>query len=154
MEKVRATPENSFKLLPSYMEMLKKKNLGNRTFHEVDNTNNFKYFFITIGGCIHGFISSIRPVIAIDGTFLKGKFKRTLFIATTLDSNNQFYHFAFGVGDSENDASWGWFQMKLKAAIEEVPNFVFISDRHPSIKKNVNITFPDTVYGICTHHLK
>ena len=105
MEKVRGTPEDSFKLLPLYMEMLKKKNLGTCTFLEVDKENNFKYFFMAIGGCIHGFISSIRPVIAIDGTFLKGKFKGTLFIATALDGNNQLYPVAFGVGDSENDAS-------------------------------------------------
>ncbi|KAH9770671.1 SWIM-type domain-containing protein [Citrus sinensis] len=154
MEKVRGTPEDSFKLLPLYMEMLKKKNSGTCTFLEVDNANNFKYFFMAIGGCIHGFISSIRPVIAIDGTFLKGKFKGTLFIATALDGNNQLYHVAFGVGDSENDASWGWFLMKLKVAIGEVPNLVFISDKHPSIQKNVNIAFPNAAYGICTHHLK
>ncbi|KAH9658494.1 SWIM-type domain-containing protein [Citrus sinensis] len=154
VEKVRGTPEDSFKLLPLYMEMLKKKNSGTCTFLEVNNANNFKYFFMAIGGCIHGFISSIRPVIAIDGTFLKGKFKGTLFIATALDGNNQLYPVAFGVGDSENDASWGWFLMKLKVAIGEVPNFFFISDRHPSIQKNVNIAFPNVAYGICTHHLK
>ena len=61
---------------------------------------------MAIGGCIHGFISSIRPIIAIDGMFLKGKFKGTLFITTTLDGNNQLYPVAFSVGDSENDASW------------------------------------------------
>ncbi|KAH9783654.1 SWIM-type domain-containing protein [Citrus sinensis] len=131
-----------------------KKNSGTCTFLEVDNANNFKYFFMAIGGCIHGFISSIRPVIAIDGTFLKGKFKGTLFIATALDGNNQLYPVTFGVGDSENDASWGWFLMKLKVAIGEVPNLVFISDRHPSIQKNVNIAFPNVAYGICTHYLK
>ena len=105
MEKVRGTPKDSFKLLSLYMKMLKKKNSGTCTFLEVDNENNFKYFFMAIGSCIHGFISSIRSVIAIDGTFLKGKFKGTLFIATALDGNNQLYPVAFGVGDSENDAS-------------------------------------------------
>ena len=44
--------------------------------------------------------------------------------------------------------------MKLKVAIGEVFNFVFISDRHPSIQKNVNIAFPNAAYGICMHHLK
>ena len=122
MEKVRGMPKDSFKLFPSYMKMLKKKNMGTHTFFEVYN-------------------ASIRPVIAIDGTFLKGKFKGTLFIATTLDGNSQLYPVAFGVDDSENDASWGWFLMKLNEAIGEVSNLVFISDQHPSIKKNVNIAF-------------
>ena len=90
MEKVKGTSEDSFKLLSTYMEMLKKKNPGTRTFLEVNNANNFKYFFMAIRGCIHGFISSIRPVIVIDCTFLKGKFKGTLFIAIALDGTINF----------------------------------------------------------------
>ena len=49
MEKVRGTPDDSFKLLPLYMEMLKKKNSGTRTFLEVDNANNFKFFLWQLG---------------------------------------------------------------------------------------------------------
>ena len=64
-------PKDSFKLFPSYMKMLKKKNMGTHTFFEVYN-------------------ASIRPVIAIDGTFLKGKFKGTLFIAIALDGTINF----------------------------------------------------------------
>ena len=154
MEKARGTLEDSFKLLPSYMEMLEKKNLGTRTFLEVDNANNFKYFVMAIGGCIHRFILSIRPIVAIDVMFLKGKFKGTLFIATALDYTNQLYLIAFGINDSENDASWGCFLIKLKEEISEVPNRVFISNRHQSIKKNINIAFMNAVYGICMHHLK
>ena len=105
MEKVRGTSEDSFKLLFSYMEMLKKKNLSTRTFLEFDNANNFKYFFMAIEGFIHEFISLIRSVIVIDSTFLKGKFKGTLFIAIALDGNNQLYPIAFGIGDCENDVS-------------------------------------------------
>lgn len=44
--------------------------------------------------------------------------------------------------------------MKIKQTIDEVPNIVFISDQHPSIKKNVNIAFPNAMHGICMHHLK
>ena len=109
--------------------------MGTHTFLEVDNTNNFKYFFMAIGGCIHGFILSIRSIVTIDVTFLKRKFKGTLYIATALDGTNQLYLITFGISDSENDASWGCFLIKLKEEISEVPNRVFISDRHPSIKK-------------------
>ena len=33
-------------------------------------------------------------------------------------------------------------------------NLVFISDRHPSIKKFVSTVFPNATYGVCTYHLK
>ncbi|XP_024042932.1 uncharacterized protein LOC112099718 [Citrus clementina] len=154
MQIVRGSPEESYKLLPQYMAMLEKKNLGARTFLEIDNTNHFKYFFMAIGSSLRGFSSSIRLVIAIDGTFLKGKYKGTMFIATCKDGNNQIYPLAFGVGDSENDASWLWFFTKLRESIGEVENLVFISDRHPSIKKSVSTVFPNATYGVCTYHLK
>ena len=44
--------------------------------------------------------------------------------------------------------------MKIKQAINEVPNIVFISDQHPSIKKNINIAFSNAMHGICMHYLK
>ncbi|KAH9681546.1 SWIM-type domain-containing protein [Citrus sinensis] len=154
MEMVRGSSADSYHLLPSYMAMVEKKNPGSRTFIEKDSANNFKYCFIAIGSSLRGFTSCIRPVIAVDGTFMRGKYKRTLFIATSLDGNNQLYPVAFGVGDSENDASWEWFFMKLRESIGDVPNLVFISDRHGSIKKAIDKVFPtvgrDLAMDACT----
>lgn len=61
------------------MVMLKKKILDTCIFLKVDNVNNFEYFFIAVGSYVHGFISSIRSVIAIDSIFLKGKLKKKLY---------------------------------------------------------------------------
>lgn len=71
------------------MVMLEKKNLDTCIFLKVDNVNNLKYFFIAFVSYVHILISSIRQIITIDCTFLKGKLKKkTLFLATTLDDNN------------------------------------------------------------------
>ena len=67
---------------------------------------------MSIGASLVGFHTSIRHVIAVDGTFLKAKYLWTLFIAACKDGNNQIYPLAFGIGDSENDASWEWFLQK------------------------------------------
>ena len=60
---------------------------------------------MSIGASLVGFHTSIRLMIAIDETFLKVKYLGTLFITTCKDDNNQIYPLAFGIGDSENDAS-------------------------------------------------
>ncbi|KAH9751900.1 SWIM-type domain-containing protein [Citrus sinensis] len=154
MEMVRGTPAHSYHLLLSYMAMVEKKNLGSRTFiekEENDSANNFKYCFMAIGSSLRGFTSCIRPVIAVDGTFMKGRYKRTSFVATSLDGNNQLYPVAFGVGDSENDASWEWFFTKLRESIGNVPNLVFISDHHGSIKKAVDNIFPGAGVSLNVH---
>ena len=38
----------------------------------------------------------MRPVIAVDGTHLKGRFGGTMFVATAQDGNEQVYPVAFG----------------------------------------------------------
>ncbi|CAL9025821.1 unnamed protein product, partial [Prunus brigantina] len=153
LELVRGSPEESYAILPSYCAMLEAKNPGTITHIETDSNNHFMYFFMSLGPCIRGFRTVIRPVIALDGTFLKGKYRGTLFVATCKDGNNQIYPIAFGVGDSENDASWNWFLTKLRGAIGDINDLVFISDRHESIRKAISTIFPDAHHGACIFHI-
>ena len=89
---------------------------------------------MALGACISGFCTSIRPVIIIDGIFLKAKYLGTSFVASCKDGNNQIYPLCFGIGDSEN-ASWEWFLKKLHEAIGHVDDLVVVSDRHNNIEK-------------------
>ena len=59
--------------------------------------------------CIFDFRTCCRLAISIDGTHLKGKYKGILFIATTMDDNDQIFPIAFGIGYLENDRCWTWF---------------------------------------------
>ncbi|KAJ4716950.1 MuDR family transposase [Melia azedarach] len=77
-------PAESFKGLPVYYRVLEDKNPGTMTAIEIDDKDHFLYFFMALG-----------PVIAIDGTFLKGKFRGTLFITSAQDGNDQIYPLAF-----------------------------------------------------------
>ena len=94
-----------------------------------------------IGSYLRGFSSAIKPVIAIDDTFLKGKYKENVFVALCMDSNNQIYSLAFGIGDSGNNTSWEWFLTKLRDSIGNVKDLVCISDHNGSIKKSVATMF-------------
>ncbi|XP_062020985.1 uncharacterized protein LOC133737456 [Rosa rugosa] len=153
LETARGLPEESFAVLPTYYAMLERKNQGTITHIETDEQNHFLYFFMAIGASIRGFRDSVRPVIAIDGAFLKGKYFGTMFVAACQDGENQIYLLAFGVVDSENDASWSWFLTKLRGAIGVVENLIFISDRHGSIAKAVDNVFPEAHHGVCIFHI-
>ncbi|XP_020413017.1 uncharacterized protein LOC109947442 [Prunus persica] len=153
LELVRGSAEESYMRLPSYCAMLEAKNPGAITHIETDNNNHFIYLFMSLGPCIRGFHSVIRPGIALDGTFLKGKYLGTLFVATCKDGNNQIYPLAFEVGDSENDASWNWFLTKLRGAIGHIDDLVFIYDRHESIRKAISTIFPNAHHGACIFHI-
>jgi hypothetical protein len=116
--------------------------------------DKFKYAFFSIGACRRGF-KACRPVIALDGAFLKTKYGGQLLCAIAMDANSQLYPLAFGVVDSECHASWIWFLRRLREAIgEDVPNLAFKSDRHVSIIHVVEVVFPGIPHGACYHHLQ
>ncbi|KAL3655614.1 hypothetical protein CASFOL_000010 [Castilleja foliolosa] len=151
---VMGTPNESFAKLPAYLHRLKEVNPGTITHIESAEDGHFRYCFMSLGASIRGFLGNIRPVIAIDGTFLRGKYGGTLLLATAMDGNKQIYPIAFGIVDSENNESWNWFLVKLHEIIGHMPDLVIISDRHKSIMKGVADVFPDAVHGICLFHLK
>ncbi|XP_062104221.1 uncharacterized protein LOC133815389 [Humulus lupulus] len=94
-----------------------------------------------------------RPVLCMDGTFLKTKYGGQMLCAVALDANNHLYPVAFGIVDSENHDSWKYFMSKLKEAIGEVKDLAFVSDRHASITHALETIFPDAYHGACYHHI-
>ncbi|KAK0578664.1 hypothetical protein LWI29_014015 [Acer saccharum] len=146
------THEESFQLLPSFAYVLEQQNPGTITDLQCADDGKFLYFFILLGFSIRGFRRCMRPVIAVDGTHLKGRFGGTMFVATAQDGNEQVYPIAFGYGDSENNLSWEWFLECLRGALGHIDDLVFISDRHPSIEAGISKVFPYATYSICCWH--
>ncbi|XP_038882314.1 uncharacterized protein LOC120073555 [Benincasa hispida] len=124
----KGTSEESYTVLHAYGEALKMENPGTRFEIELENDVHFKYMFMALGPCIRGF-SSCRPVIIVDGSHLKEKYKGTMLVSVSMDDNNQVYPLAYAIVDNETDRVWKWFMSNLKCAIKEPPNLVFVSDR-------------------------
>ncbi|XP_058192097.1 uncharacterized protein LOC131309487 [Rhododendron vialii] len=77
----------SFDKLRWYAEELKEKNPGTVMDVEYCNeTNRFIRFFPAFDACIKGF-NYCRPILAVDGTFLKGRYKGTLLSAIGKDAD-------------------------------------------------------------------
>ncbi|KAL4022875.1 hypothetical protein IC575_016621 [Cucumis melo] len=152
-ERVRGSPEESYNLLRRYGEALKFTNPGTIFHMELEDDRFFKYLFMAVGACVRGFLNCIRPVIVMDETFLKNKYRGQLIVAVCLDGNNQIYPLAFGVVDRETDDSIQWFLEKLKGAIGEVPNLGFVTDRKTCFAKGISSVFPSAFHGFCVQHL-
>ena len=93
--------------------MLMDTNPGSVVNLEVSDGNKFQYLFIAFVTSIQGFMYC-RPVISIDATRLKGKYRGVLFTAVCHDANQQNFPLTFGVGDSENNVAWTWFLKRVK----------------------------------------
>ena len=65
------------------------------------------------------------PVLGLDGTHLKMKYRGILLAATATDANRSLFPLASAVVDAENDDNWFWFIQLLRRAIEQhAPQFL------------------------------
>ena len=85
--------------------------------HTINNKLRFNRLFFAMKPCIDGFLQGCRPYLAVDSTFLTGRFRGQLCVACAVDGHNWMYPVAVGVIDSETNDNWIWFMERLKEAI-------------------------------------
>ena len=99
--------DESYHILPKWLNILQLTNLGTKvvwktlTFAYAHGNVRFMRVFWAFGASIEGF-KSCRPLIQIDGTFLYGKYKRKLLIATSVDPNRHIFPLAFAIVEEES----------------------------------------------------
>ncbi|KAL7166184.1 hypothetical protein ACSBR2_036960 [Camellia fascicularis] len=92
---------------------------------------HFKCLFFSFGACIHSF-KYCRPVLMLDGTFLKGRHKGCLLATTVKDG---LYQLCFAIVDSKSYDSWHWFLSKLFVILTLGRDIAFVTDRHGGLLK-------------------
>ncbi|XP_073120813.1 uncharacterized protein [Henckelia pumila] len=149
---LKGDPTKSFTLLPCYLQMVEKMNQGSITEICVNEENRFKYMFLAFGACVRGY-QSMRKVVSIDGTWLKGKFNGVLLVASAQDGNYHQYPVAWGIVNVESSFSWSWFLKKLLEVVPDEDELVIISNRHQGIINAVSSVYRNAHHGHCTWHL-
>ncbi|XP_060974543.1 uncharacterized protein LOC133039654 [Cannabis sativa] len=127
-------------------------NLLPRYYIEKDDDDSFKYAFVALNAAIKGW-PNCKPIIVVDGTFLKAAYGGTLLTANTQDAESKIFPLAYWIVDSENDKSWEWFLKKIREAFGVRECQCLISDRHESIIKATRKVFPEITHGYCIFHL-
>ncbi|XP_026400189.1 uncharacterized protein LOC113296066 [Papaver somniferum] len=120
--------EKSYCDLTWYVKAIEETNPDSYVKFEVDHaTQIFERIFICFGACKHSY-RYLRPMIYLDATFLTGRFKGDLMVATCINGNNGFYPFSFALVSAENKDNWFWFLENLKQVVDGC-QIVFLSDR-------------------------
>ncbi|XP_019087287.1 PREDICTED: uncharacterized protein LOC109127218 [Camelina sativa] len=117
-------------------------------------TDVFKRFYVCLGAMKQGFYYC-RPIIGIDGTFLKHAVKGCLLTAIAHDANNQIYPIAWAAVQTENADNWLWFLKLLKADLnlKDGKDYVIISDRSKGIISSVKNKLPNAEHRMCVKHI-
>ncbi|XP_020228125.1 uncharacterized protein LOC109809280 [Cajanus cajan] len=123
IERVYGDWSDSYDLLPRWLDRMVECCPGSvyklETTEYVSNNivdPNFRQFrrvFWTFKPACDAF-NYTKPIIQIDGTFLYGKYRGTLLIATTQDGNARVLPLAFAIVEGETLSDWSWFLSNIR----------------------------------------
>lgn len=92
LELVRGDPIQSYAKLPSYFHILEATYPGSHIRLHKSEDDRFLYAFVALFTSIKGW-EYCRPIVVVDGTFLKGAYKGTLLTANTLDATSETFEY-------------------------------------------------------------
>ncbi|XP_071933661.1 uncharacterized protein [Coffea arabica] len=149
--------------LPTYVQELQYTNPGTVVVWDhhplsISSSPIFDYIFWAFAPAIEGF-RHLKPVICVDGTFLKGPYRGKILTAVAFDADNHLFPLAFALVDEENNRSWSWFMRLLRIQVcGDIQNICVISDRHHGII-NAMRTLPEwkeplAVHRFCLVHVR
>ena len=110
-ESVEGSFKDQYKRLYDYAHELLKTNPGSTVKLKVKENEGepiFERFYTCFKACKDSFMSC-RPIIGLDGCFLKGKYGGELLTAIGRDGNDQMLPIAYAVVEVENKEAWTWF---------------------------------------------
>lgn len=109
----RGSDAQSYGLLKSLSESIVINGGVSSLLHEDSSQGPvFRSFFAAPGGCRQAY-SHTKRLVALDGTFLKGRFGGTLYIAVTIDAQGELLPLAWAVSGEESIDNWSWFMRML-----------------------------------------
>ncbi|XP_066166179.1 uncharacterized protein [Oryza sativa Japonica Group] len=129
--------------LPTLLQAIKQRN-PSMVYHidthpdrvvNVDGVTKkiFMRAFWCFGPSIEAF-KHCRPVLAIDATFLTGKYGGALMTALSADAEDQLVPLAFALVEKENSRDWCWFiDLVRRVVVGPHREVCIISDRHAGI---------------------
>ncbi|XP_028096652.1 uncharacterized protein LOC114296548 [Camellia sinensis] len=121
---------------------------------DVDESSGcFRRLFVAFHGCLYVF-QFCRPLLFVDGTFLKGRYKGHLLAATSKDDNQGLFPLTFAIVDAENQDNWMWFLSQLLKGVGSGRRLTFVLDRQHRLLDALSVVFPNAHHAYCLNHLK
>ncbi|XP_014492311.1 uncharacterized protein LOC106754763 [Vigna radiata var. radiata] len=115
----------------------------------------FQRFYACLQACKNSFLSC-RPIIGLDGAFLKGKHHGELLTVVARDTNDQMLPLAYAIVEVENKDTWTWFLELLIADLggpDVCSGLTIMSDQQKGLRYVVEDVIPGVAQRFCVRHL-
>ncbi|KAG6519487.1 hypothetical protein ZIOFF_022981 [Zingiber officinale] len=158
LQLVQGTAEEQFSRIRNYCAELKRSDEGATVvlkLIENDQGPRFQRLYVCFSACKQGFKDACRPIIGIDGCFLKEKHGGQLLSAVGIDPNNNIFLICYALVERETKDSWTWFLRLLDSDIGFVNQhaWTFMSDKQKGLISAIEFLFPDAEHRLCVRHL-
>ncbi|CAH9125380.1 unnamed protein product, partial [Cuscuta epithymum] len=150
-----------FSYLAAYAASLKRSNPGTKAEIDLDKEalkegrRVFRRMFICFESCKRNWLNGCRPLIGLDGCFLKGVTKGQLLAAVGVDGNDQMVPIAWAVVDKENKNNWKWFLCWLahELDLDDGSRLTLISDMQKGLLGSIQLVVPQAEHRWCARHV-
>ncbi|XP_048618309.1 uncharacterized protein LOC106381586 isoform X2 [Brassica napus] len=156
---IKSEHDQQFARLKDYAAEIVESNPGSSvevdTFQNDEGQDVFNRIYICFDALRNTWKESCRPLIGLDGCFLKERIKGQLLVALGRDANNAIYPIAWAVVKVENNENWQWFMQKLKVDLDlkDGDNYIAVSDRSPGLIRAIKIELPKMEHRKCVRHI-
>ncbi|XP_050231208.1 uncharacterized protein LOC126680193 [Mercurialis annua] len=119
LQETKGNYVKEYATLHDYAQEIRETNIGSTVVVlPIRGTNQFDFFYVCFDALKKGWKQGCRPVIGMDGCFLKTECGGQLLTAVGRDGNDQQFPIAWAVVKVENKQTWTWFIKLLKTDLE------------------------------------
>ncbi|KAF6172204.1 hypothetical protein GIB67_024826 [Kingdonia uniflora] len=155
MEKIVGSYEKGYALCPELRVEIQKSNpVSFATCSREDDNLKFTDMCISFKVTLDGFTKGCRPILGLDGCFLKGKYGGQCLSMISLDANNGLFPITVFICRSECQATWMKFLTLVQGQLTlHLSKLTFISNRQKGLVEAVSQVFPYSNYRFCFRHM-
>ncbi|XP_021984711.1 uncharacterized protein LOC110880496 [Helianthus annuus] len=154
--------QEQYGLLRSYCDDLLKANPGSTIKIDVEPCGNstsptrqFRRVYFCFASMMRGFKMIGRPLLGVDGCFMKGPFPGQILSVVGIDGNNSIYPVCYALVEAETTQTCKWFLQLLRDDLGCTANscFTFIGDRQKCLIPAMLAVFPNAEHIFCLRHI-
>ena len=131
LENVHGNYETSYMKVPTLCKQIEACNPGSLVkWGACPDTHKFQYLCVSFKASLEGWKRGCRPIVGLDGCFLKGKYSGVLLAAISMDANNGMFPLAIFICKKEDGENWDKFLEIISPELRKHPlPLTIISDR-------------------------